>query len=216
MARTTCRLRAGFGCRCRRCVSGRRRFACDRLDGLVDEPRPGKPRTVSDDRVEEIIVKTLESAKPKGGTHWSTREMARVAGITQPTVRRVWRAFGLKPHRARALEAVQGPVVHREGQGHGWALSGSSRAGSGGVRGREDRDPSVRSHRADVANACRARRSGRRTITNEMARPSLFAALEVTTGQVIRPASLPPSRDRVQEVPRRRSTTLRPPSSMCT
>jgi transposase len=75
----------------------RRRFACDRLDGLVDEPRPGKPRTVSDERVEEIIVKTLESVPPDGGTHWSTRQMAAVAGVSQSTVSRVWRAFGLQP-----------------------------------------------------------------------------------------------------------------------
>jgi transposase len=77
----------------------RGRFAGDRLDGLVDEPRPGRPRTVSDQKVEEVIVKALESAPPDGGTHWSTRQMAAVAGVSQATVSRVWRAFGLQPHR---------------------------------------------------------------------------------------------------------------------
>jgi transposase len=88
----------------------RRRFACDRLDGLVDERRPGKPRTVSDDRVEEIIVKTLEAAPPDGGTHWSTRQMAQVAGVSQSTVSRVWRAFGLQPHRVEHWKLSKDPL----------------------------------------------------------------------------------------------------------
>jgi transposase len=88
----------------------RRRFACDRLDGLVDEPRSGKPRTVSDERVEEIIVKTLESAPPDGGTHWSTRQMAQVAGVSQSTVSRVWRAFGLAPHRVEHWKLSKDPL----------------------------------------------------------------------------------------------------------
>jgi len=88
----------------------RRRFACDRLDGLVDEPRPGKPRTVSDERVEEIIVKTLESAPPDGGTHWSTRHMAQAAGVSQSTVSRVWRAFGLQPHRVEHWKLSKDPL----------------------------------------------------------------------------------------------------------
>jgi transposase len=88
----------------------RRRFACDRLDGLVDEPRPGEPRTVSDERVEEIVVKTLESAPPDGGTHWSTRQMAQVAGVSQSTVSRVWRAFGLQPHRVEHWKLSKDPL----------------------------------------------------------------------------------------------------------
>jgi transposase len=88
----------------------RSRFACDRVDGLVDEPRPGKPRTVSDQRVEEIIVKTLESAPPDGGTHWSTRQMATVARVSQSTVSRVWRAFGLQPHRVEHWKLSKDPL----------------------------------------------------------------------------------------------------------
>ncbi len=75
----------------------RNRFAVDRLDGLVDEPRPGRPRTLTDAKVDEVIVKTLESM-PKDATHWSTRSMAREVGLTQTAVHDIWQAFGLKPH----------------------------------------------------------------------------------------------------------------------
>jgi transposase len=75
----------------------RNRFAKDRLDGLLDEPRPGRPRTITDAKVDEVIIKTLES-KPKDATHWSTRSMAREVGITQTAVHDIWQAFGLKPH----------------------------------------------------------------------------------------------------------------------
>jgi transposase len=76
----------------------RSRFLRDRLEGLTDEPRPGRPRTVSDEQVEAVITATLEQAPPGGDTHWSTRSMARSAGLSQSAVSRIWRAFGLKPH----------------------------------------------------------------------------------------------------------------------
>jgi transposase len=76
----------------------RSRFLRDRLEGLTDEPRPGRPRTVSDEQVEAVITATLEQAPPAGDTHWSTRSMARSAGLSQSAVSRIWRAFGLKPH----------------------------------------------------------------------------------------------------------------------
>jgi transposase len=76
----------------------RSRFVRDRLEGLTDEPRPGRPRTISDQRVEAVITATLEQAPPGGDTHWSTRSMARSAGLSQSAVSRIWRAFGLKPH----------------------------------------------------------------------------------------------------------------------
>ena len=88
----------------------RGRFATDRLDGLVDEPRPGRPRTVSDDRVEEVVIKALESAPPDGGTHWSTRQMAAQVGVSQSTVSRIWRAFGLQPHRVEHWKLSKDPL----------------------------------------------------------------------------------------------------------
>ena len=76
----------------------RGRFAEHRLDGLSDEPRPGQPRKITDARVEEVIVKTLEDKPPDLDTHWSTRSMAKATGLNQTAVSRIWRAFGLKPH----------------------------------------------------------------------------------------------------------------------
>jgi transposase len=86
----------------------RSRFAEYRLDGLIDEPRPGKPRTITDEQVEEVIVKTLEST-PKDATHWSTRSMAREVGLTQSAVLRIWRAFGLQPHRQETWKLSKDP-----------------------------------------------------------------------------------------------------------
>jgi transposase len=88
----------------------RARFAERRLDGLLDEPRPGRPRRVADAKVEEVVVRALESPPPDGGTHWSTRQMAAVAGVSQATVSRVWRAFGLQPHRVEHWKLSQDPL----------------------------------------------------------------------------------------------------------
>jgi transposase len=87
----------------------RNRFAAHRVDGLTDEPRPGRPRTVSDAQVEEVIVKTLEST-PKDATHWSTRSMAKEVGLSQTAVSRIWRAFGLQPHRQDAWKLSKDPL----------------------------------------------------------------------------------------------------------
>jgi transposase len=86
----------------------RGRFAAERLDGLVDEPRPGRPRTVTDSDVDAVVTKTLESA-PKDATHWSTRSMAAQVGLTQSAVHRIWRAFGLQPHRAETFKLSKDP-----------------------------------------------------------------------------------------------------------
>jgi transposase len=86
----------------------RNRFAVQRLDGLLDEPRPGRPRTITDEQVEAVITTTLESA-PKNATHWSTRSMAAETGLTQTAVSRIWRAFGLQPHRQESWKLSKDP-----------------------------------------------------------------------------------------------------------
>jgi transposase len=87
----------------------RNRFAQDRLDGLVDEPRPGRPRTITDEMVEEVVVKTLEST-PKDATHWSTRSMAKEVGLTQNAILRIWHAYGLQPHRCETFKLSKDPL----------------------------------------------------------------------------------------------------------
>jgi transposase len=86
----------------------RQRFVDRRLGGLSDEPRPGAPRKVSDADVERVVTRTLES-KPKDATHWSTRSMAEAAGLSQTAVSRIWRAFGLKPHRTGTFKLSADP-----------------------------------------------------------------------------------------------------------
>jgi transposase len=86
----------------------RSRFAEYRLDGLLDEPRLGKPRTITDEQVEEVIIKTLESA-PKDASHWATRSMAREVGLTQSAVLRIWQACGLQPHRQQTWKLSKDP-----------------------------------------------------------------------------------------------------------
>ena len=88
----------------------RGRFAEQRLDGLLDEPRPGQPRKITDQKVEEVIVKTLEQAPPDGGTHWSTRQMAAATGLNQTAVSRIWRAFSLQPHRTEHWKLSKDPL----------------------------------------------------------------------------------------------------------
>jgi transposase len=87
----------------------RRRFLADRLEGLHDEPRPGTPRSISDDDVEAVIVKTLEET-PLDATHWSTRSMAKATGMSQSAVSRIWRAFGLKPHLVDTFKLSPDPL----------------------------------------------------------------------------------------------------------
>jgi transposase len=86
----------------------RKRFAADRLDGLMDAPRPGASRTISDDTVEAVVVDTLESA-PAEATHWSTRGLAAKHGISHQTVAEIWQAFGLKPWREDSFKVSPDP-----------------------------------------------------------------------------------------------------------
>jgi transposase len=88
----------------------RQRFAENRLDVLIDEPRPGAVRTVSDDTVEQIIIDTLESA-PADATHWSTRSLAHKHGVSHQTVSKIWRAFGLQPWKVDSFKISPDPQL---------------------------------------------------------------------------------------------------------
>ena len=100
---------AHLGVSRRSVITWRQRFVAHRLDGLVDAPRSGAPRRVGDEVVERMITLTLEE-QPVGATHWSTRDMARRVGMSQTMVSRVWRAFGLQPHRSEAFKLSRDPA----------------------------------------------------------------------------------------------------------
>ncbi|MBV8869257.1 MAG: IS630 family transposase [Acetobacteraceae bacterium] len=87
----------------------RRRFAARGVDGLLDEPRPGAPRKITDEQVERAVVTTLE-ASPTNATHWSTRSLARATGLSQTAICRIWHAFALKPHRADTFKLSTDPL----------------------------------------------------------------------------------------------------------
>ena len=86
----------------------RSRFVRHRVAGLLDEPRCGAPRTVEDAHIEAVIVRTLESV-PRDATHWSTRSMAEASGLSHMTVQRIWKAFGLEPHRSKTFKLSTDP-----------------------------------------------------------------------------------------------------------
>jgi len=88
----------------------RSRFLKARLEGLYDEPRPGAPRKVSDAQVEQVVIQTVEST-PRGQTHWSTRGLAKASGLSRMTVSRIWRAFGLQPHRSDTFKLSPDPLL---------------------------------------------------------------------------------------------------------
>ncbi len=107
-AETNTAIAARLGCNPSTVGKWRARFAERGLDGLHDEPRPGKPRTIGDLEVERVIVKTLEET-PADATHWSTRSMAKATGMSQSAVSRIWRAFGLKPHLTESFKLSPDP-----------------------------------------------------------------------------------------------------------
>jgi transposase len=106
--RSSTEIAAELGCTDSTVGRWRGRFARRRLDGLHDEPRPGKPRLISDEDVERVIVKTLEE-QPVNATHWSTRSMAAATGMSQSAISRIWRAFALKPHQVETFKLSPDP-----------------------------------------------------------------------------------------------------------
>jgi len=97
------------GCHDATVAKWRKRFIDSGLIGLSDEYRPGRPRTVTDNKVEETIVATLDQNPPDAASHWSTRTMAATAGLSQSTISRMWRTFGLKPHRVDSFKLSTDP-----------------------------------------------------------------------------------------------------------
>jgi len=169
---------------CRATVNAwRARFVARRLDGLADEPRPGAPRTVTDADVERVVTRTLET-KPTNATHWSTRRMARASGLSQSTVGRIWRAFGLKPHRADTFKLSADPYfVEKVRDVVGLYLSPPENA----VVLCVDEKPQVQAlERTQPVLPMAPARTER--ATHDYTRhgtTSLFAALNVATGAVI-------------------------------
>ena len=109
-ARTQVQIAADLGCNPVTVSKWRHRFAAERLDGLVDAPRPGAARTIGDDVIEAVVVETLETAPPDA-THWSTRGLAKKHGISHQTVAEIWRAFGLKPWRTDSFKVSPDPEL---------------------------------------------------------------------------------------------------------
>jgi transposase len=106
--RTEQGIAARLGCNESTVGKWRGRFARCGFDGLHDEPRPGKPRSIGDEDIERVIVKTLEESPPNA-THWSTRSLAAATGMSQSAISRIWRAFGLKPHQVETFKLSPDP-----------------------------------------------------------------------------------------------------------
>jgi len=161
----------------------RGRFVERRLDGLTDEPRPGAPRKVTDADVEQVVTRTLET-KPKTSTHWSTRGMARAAGLSQSTVGRIWRAFGLKPHRAETFKLSTDPYfVEKVRDVVGLYMSPPERAIVLCVDEKSQVQALDRTQPLLPMTPGQAERRTHDYVRNGTT--SLFAALNVATGEVI-------------------------------
>jgi len=161
----------------------RNRFIAKRLDGLVDDPRPGTPRTVGDAAIERVITRTLET-KPTAATHWSTRGMAKVSGMSQSAISRIWRAFGLKPHRADTFKLSTDPFfVEKVRDVVGLYLAPPERALVLAVDEKSQVQALDRTQPMLPMTPGQAERG-----THDYVRhgtTSLFAALDVATGKVI-------------------------------
>src|ERR671916_1295224 len=161
----------------------RERFAVRRLEGLRDEPRSGAPRTVTDQRVAELLVRTLETM-PEDATHWSTRSMAAACGLSPATVQRVWRAFGLKPHRTEGFQLSADPeFVEKARDIVGLYLNPPDRAL---VLCVDEKTGMQALERTRPVLPMRPGRPGRRASGYvRHGTSSLFAALDVAAGKVI-------------------------------
>src|SRR4051795_3179870 len=161
----------------------RQRFLGGRLEGLTDEPRPGAPRKITDAKVEEVVTKTLEE-KPKAATHWSTRGMARAVGLSQSAVVRIWHAFGLKPHLRETFKLSTDPYfVEKVRDVVGLYLSPPENAIVLSVDEKSQVQALDRTQPLLPMAPGQAERGTHDYVRNGTT--SLFAALNVATGQVI-------------------------------
>jgi transposase len=161
----------------------RRRFATRRLDGLLDEPRPGTPRRIGDDEIAETIRLTLETAPP-GATHWSLRSMAKAVGYAPSTIHRIWRAFGLQPHRSETFKLSTDPLfVEKVRDIVGLYMSPPERAL---VLCVDEKSQIQALDRTQPLLPMRPGQAERRTHDyTRHGTTSLFAALDIATGAVI-------------------------------
>lgn len=161
----------------------RKRFLAKRMAGLLDEPRPGAPRTIDDDKVDQVVAQTLEST-PKGATHWSTREMAKKSGLSKDSVHRIWRAFGLQPHRTETFELSKDPLlVDKVRDIVGLYISPPDNAL---VLCVDEKSQIQALNRTQPILPMRPGQAERRTCEYERhGTTSLFAALDIATGNVI-------------------------------
>jgi transposase len=161
----------------------RSRFLKQRLDGLLDEPRPGAPRKITDDDVERVITMTLE-ATPRNATHWSTRSMAEAVGMSQSAVSRIWRAFSLQPHRTETFKLSTDPLfVEKVRDIVGLYMSPPDRALVLCVDEKAQIQALDRSQPVLPMRPGQAERRSHDYVRHGTT--SLFAALDVATGKVI-------------------------------
>jgi transposase len=173
---------AHLGVRSQTVGKWRNRFLRCRLDGLLDEPRPGAPRKIGDEEVEKLITQTLEKT-PRDATHWSTRSMAKATGLSHMTVSRIWQAFGLQPHRSETFKLSRDPLfVEKVRDIVGLYLNPPERAL---VLCVDEKSQIQALNRTQPLLPMRPGQAERRTHDYERhGTTSLFAALDVKTGKV--------------------------------
>jgi transposase len=161
----------------------RRRFTQQRLNGLLDAARSGAPRKITDERVEQLVTRTLET-RPRGATHWSTREMAKRSGLSRTTVSRIWRAFGLRPHVSETFKLSTDPqLVEKVRDIVGLYLNPPEHAL---VLCADEKSQIQALNRMQPILPMRPGQAERRTHDYfRHGTTSLFAALEVKTGKII-------------------------------
>jgi len=170
-----------------------------RLAGLYDEPGPGTPRSLGDDAVEQVVVRTLEST-PRGATHWSTRTMAQATGLSHMAISRIWRAFGLQPQRSENFKLSPDPLlVPKVRDIVGLYMNPPEHAV---VLSVDEKSQIQALDRTAPLLPLRPGQAERRTHDYQRhGTTSLFAALDAKSGNSHRPDASPPSLPRVPQVP---------------